>query len=71
MEDLNTPDPNEHIHMPAPSLSPIILALGLTIGVFGIAFGPVVIGIGVLITAAGLGTWIFDEIKNADAESGH
>jgi hypothetical protein len=57
-----------HIHMPPPSLSPIILALGMTIGVFGIAFGPVWIIIGSVVTLLGLGTWIYDDIKNASAD---
>jgi hypothetical protein len=54
-------------HMPPPSLSPIILAVGLTFLAFGILFGPVVIAIGVMATALGLGTWLYDEIRNAAA----
>jgi hypothetical protein len=60
-----------HIHMPPPSLSPIILALGMTTAGFGIAFGTVVIIIGAVITLVGLGTWIYDDIKNASAEQHH
>ena len=55
-------------HMPAPSLSPIILAAGMTALVFGLVFGPIVLVLGVLGIAAGLGTWLYDEIKNAGAE---
>ena len=54
--------------MPAPSLSPIILAAGMTALVFGLVFGPIVLVLGVLGIAAGLGTWLYDEIKNAGAE---
>ena len=60
-----------HIHMPAASLSPIILALGMTIAGFGIAFGTGVIIVGAVITVIGLGTWIYDDIKNASAEQSH
>lgn len=56
-------------HMPAPSLSPIILAFGLTFLAFGVVLGPVVIAIGVIGTLIGLGTWLYDEIKNANAET--
>jgi hypothetical protein len=58
-------------HMPAPSLSPIILGAGMTALGFGLIFGPIVIGIGALITLLGLGTWIYDEIKNAGAPEAH
>jgi hypothetical protein len=54
--------------MPAPSLSPIILAAGMTFLIFGIALGPIVLAIGVVGTLIGLGTWLYDEIKNAGAE---
>ncbi len=60
-----------HIHMPAPSLSPIILAAGITIAAFGIAFGTLVIILGAIITLVGLGTWIYDDIRNASAEQSH
>ncbi len=60
-----------HIHMPSPSLSPIILAAGITMMAFGIAFGTVVIIIGAIITLLGLGTWIYDDIRNASAEQTH
>jgi hypothetical protein len=60
-----------HIHMPASSLSPIILALGMTVAGFGIAFGTAMIIIGAIITLIGLGTWIYDDIKNASAEQHH
>jgi hypothetical protein len=76
MQNENTPPTHPtaeelHIHMPAPSLSPIILALGMTIAGFGIAFGNVVIVIGAVVTFIGLGTWIYDDIKNASAEQHH
>lgn len=54
--------------MPAPSLSPIILAFGMTFLIFGIALGPIAIALGVIGILIGLGTWLYDEIKNAGAE---
>jgi flagellar biosynthesis component FlhA len=61
-------DHEEHIHMPAPSLSPIVLAAGMTF--LGFAVAPTIfripfIVLGVLLTGYGLYTWIYDEVKNA------
>jgi membrane-bound ClpP family serine protease len=58
-----------HIHMPSPSFSPIILALGLAILVFGLVFGAVALVLGGIITVIGLGTWILDDIRSASAEN--
>ncbi len=60
----------EHIHMPPPSLSPIVLALGISLLGFSIAptiFRVPFIVLGVLLTAYGLYTWIYDEVRNAAA----
>lgn len=54
-------------HMPPPSLSPIILGAGMTLAAFGIVFGPIVLIPGVIGILIGLGTWLYDEIKNADS----
>lgn len=63
----------ESIHMPSPSWSPIILALGMTLLVFGVSLASVVvIPLGGIVTLIGLGTWIYDEIKNASSQAhGH
>jgi len=64
----------EHIHMPSPSWSPIILALGMAAAAFGVVLGGVVLIVGVILLAIGLGTWVYDEIKHAalvDAEEAH
>lgn len=60
----------EEIHMPPPSWSPIILALGMTLLVFGVSLASIVfVPIGAVLTLIGLGTWIYDEIKNASAHA--
>ncbi|HQX11305.1 MAG TPA: hypothetical protein PLG23_07155 [Thermoflexales bacterium] len=60
----------EEIHMPPPSWSPIILALGMTLLVFGVSLASIVfVPLGAVITLIGLGTWIYDEIKNASAHA--
>ncbi len=61
----------EHIHMPSPSLSPIVLAIGISCLVFAIAPTPLPMRItlaviGALLIAYGLYTWIYDEVRNAE-----
>ncbi|BCX03415.1 MAG: hypothetical protein KatS3mg053_1353 [Candidatus Roseilinea sp.] len=59
-------------HMPAPSLSPIILGAGMTLAAFGIVLHPIMLIIGVVGILVGLGTWLYDEIVNAgSATSDH
>ncbi|MCS7087306.1 MAG: hypothetical protein NZL91_01205 [Thermoflexales bacterium] len=52
-------------HMPEPSLSPIILAAGMTALGFGIVLHPLLIVLGAIGTLVGLGTWLYDEIRRA------
>ena len=60
----------EGVHMPSPSIQPLILAIGLTITVFGIVFRgfaiplgegfsiPIIMVLGLIITLAGFLGWI-------------
>jgi hypothetical protein len=60
----------EGVHLPAPSIQPLILAMGLTITVFGIVFRglaiplgeafslPIIMVLGLIITLAGFIGWI-------------
>jgi hypothetical protein len=62
----------EHIHMPAPSLSPIVLAFGISFFVFALANTVIWLRLALLILgiagiAWGLYTWIGDDVKNAAA----
>lgn len=57
-------------HMPAPSLSPIILGAGMTLAAFGIVLHPIMLIVGVVGILVGLGTWLYDEIVNASAATG-
>ncbi|MCS7055352.1 MAG: hypothetical protein NZM18_04160 [Thermoflexales bacterium] len=54
-------------HMPAPSLSPIILAAGMTLAAFGIVLHPIMLALGIVGILVGLGTWLYDEIVNASS----
>lgn len=50
-------------HAPAPSLSPAIIGLGVTILSFGILFGLVLIALGAVILVIGLATWLIDDAR--------
>jgi Sec-independent protein secretion pathway component TatC len=54
----------EHeIHLPAPSLSPPLLGLGVTILAFGVLFGLPLIIVGFGILLIGLVTWLVDDAR--------
>ena len=70
--------PAEHeIHTAPPSISPPIIALGVTILAFGILFGLWLILLGGAILIVGLATWLIDDARNMlraqqrDADGGH
>lgn len=50
-------------HAPAPSLSPAIIGLGVTILGFGILFGLAFIAAGAVILVIGLATWLIDDAR--------
>ena len=56
--DSAAPQAGEQIHVPAPSLYPLLLAVGLTFTLVGITTTLVLTGIGVLITVPTLLRWI-------------
>lgn len=55
----------EHIHMPPPSFSPFLIALGLTGIGFGIPLSPVLIILGVIVFGAGFVMAMMEEFRNA------
>ena len=50
-------------HSPAPSPSPAIIGLGVTILAFGILAGLVFIVVGAVILVIGLATWLIDDAR--------
>ena len=70
---------DQPIHMPPPSLSPVIIGVGVTFISFGILWSVILIGIGVLLLLVGLATWLIDDARaytqasddHAGAESHH
>lgn len=55
----------EHIHMPPPSFSPFLIALGLTGIAFGIVLTPIMLILGVIIFGAGFVMSMIEEFRNA------
>jgi hypothetical protein len=54
---------DQPIHMPPPSLSPVIIAIGVTFISFGILWSVILIGIGVVLLLVGLATWLIDDAR--------
>lgn len=51
------------IHLPPPSLSPAVIALGVTIACFGLLSTPILIAVGGAIFLLGLVTWLIDDAR--------
>lgn len=69
-------DEDEHeIHLPAPSLSPLVIAVGVTLACFGLLFTPILIVVGAATFVIGLVTWLLDDARTfgqaAEGDSGH
>ena len=58
--DPDTPPPGEHIHLPGPSLQPILLALGITLALVGVTLGKFMLVSGLLLTIGVTIRWIAD-----------
>ena len=57
------PDPppaGEHIHLPGPSVQPILLAFGITIALVGITLGRFLLVSGLILTVWVIIRWIAD-----------
>jgi hypothetical protein len=54
---------DQPIHMPPPSLSPVIIGVGVTFISFGILWSLILVGIGVVLLLVGLATWLIDDAR--------
>jgi hypothetical protein len=55
-----TPPPGEHIHLPGPSLQPILLAFGITIALVGVTLGKFLLISGLILVNSETIRWISD-----------
>jgi hypothetical protein len=51
---------NDEIHMPAPSIAPLLLAAGMTLTLVGLLSTPLLV-IGVILLIAGIGLWVLTQ----------
>jgi hypothetical protein len=54
------PPAGEHIHMPAPSILPLINAFGLALAIVSITLTPILVGVGLIIFLVTAVKWIGD-----------
>jgi hypothetical protein len=72
--DPEIPPPGEEIHLPGPSLLPVLLAVSITFALVGVTLGRVFWVPGVILTVILVVRWIADtrrEIDELPAEHGH
>jgi hypothetical protein len=63
----DVPPAGEEIHLPEPSILPMLLAVGITIALVGVTISPILIVIGVALIVPVLYKWI----RSARAEFRH
>ena len=56
----DTPPPGEHIHLPGPSLQPVLLAFGITLALVGVTIGWFFIVSGLLLCVGVIVRWVAD-----------
>jgi hypothetical protein len=60
------PPAGEELHLPGPSIQPVLLAFGITLGIVGITTFFVLVVAGVLITLGTIAVWIRDTRREID-----
>jgi hypothetical protein len=53
-------DTHDEIHMPAPSIAPLLVAAGMTLSLVGLLSTPLLV-IGLVILLAGIGLWVLTQ----------
>jgi hypothetical protein len=60
------PPVGEEIHLPGPSIQPVLLAFGMTLGIVGITTSIFIVIAGVILTFAVIVAWIRDTRHEID-----
>jgi hypothetical protein len=60
------PPAGDEIHLPGPSIQPVLLAFGITLGIVGITTFFVLVVAGVLISLGTIAVWIRDTRREID-----
>jgi tetrahydromethanopterin S-methyltransferase subunit C len=62
-----TPQAGEHIHLPGPSLQPVLMALGITLTLVGVTLGRFLLFAGLILTVWVTIRWIADTRREMSA----
>lgn len=68
------PPPGEEIHLPGPSLDPLLVTVGITVALIGVTFSIVLVIAGTLLTVVTIIRWIAGvrrDIEELPLESPH
>jgi hypothetical protein len=64
--DREVPPVGEEIHLPGPTIQPLLLAVGLTVALIGVTFSPILIVAGGVLTLAVIVRWVRDVGRDVD-----
>jgi hypothetical protein len=64
--DPEVPPAGEEIHLPGPSLLPVLLAVGITLALVGVTLGPVFWVSGLLLSLIVVVRWVRDTRRDID-----
>jgi len=64
--DPQVPPTGEEIHLPGPSLLPLLTTVGITLAVIGITLSPIFVIAGSLLTIVCVARWIADTRHDVD-----
>ena len=64
--DPQIPPPGEEVHLPGPSLLPVLLTVGITVALLGVTLGPVLWVPGVILSLVVIVLWVADTRREID-----
>jgi hypothetical protein len=64
--DPQIPPAGEEIHLPGPSILPLLTTVGITLAVIGITISRILVVIGVILTVVCVARWIADTRREVD-----
>ena len=68
------PPPGEEIHLPGPSLQPLLVTVGITVALIGVTFSLTMVIAGIILTVVTIARWIADvrrDIEELPLEAPH
>ena len=68
------PPPGEEIHLPGPSLQPVLVTVGITVALIGVTFSLAMVIAGTILTVVTIVRWVADvrrDIEELPLEAPH